>query len=135
MTQPDPALIANGRQRMRIAMSRGRADCVPTMPQICHPHAVHVLEKDYRRGIAETIENPRRRYELVLEVARRYEVDGLRLFALPEPLRIGDEGAQMIAFDPETDCRVGGSSSTAVGQEFRANLQTYMSPSLKTSWY
>ena len=107
MTMPSHAQSMTGRQRMRLAMSRQEADRVPTMPQICYPHVVHVLEDDYRRGIAAVIENPKRQYELMLEIAGRYRLDGLRLLVLPEPLRVHDEGEQMIATDPKTGRRVG----------------------------
>ena len=107
MTMQDHTQSMTGRQRMRLANSRQQADRVPAMPQICHPHAVHVLEDDYRRGIAGVIENPKRQYELMLEIASRYQFDGLRLFVLPEPLRVHDEGEQMIATDPKTGQRVG----------------------------
>ena len=99
--------VMTGRQRMQMAMSRQRADRVPTMPQICHCHAVHVLCDDYRRGIAETIEYPKRQYDLMLEVARHYDVDGLRLFIVSDPLDVSDDGNQMIASDPQTGRRVG----------------------------
>ena len=92
---------------MQTAMSRQRADRVPTMPQICHSHAVHVLCDDYRRGIAEIIECPSRRYDLMLQIARHYDVDGLRLFVLPDPLHVQDDGKQLIASHPETGQRVG----------------------------
>ena len=92
---------------MRLAMSRQRPDRVPTMPQICHPHAIRLLCEDYRKGIAETIEFPGRQHELLLETARHYRVDGLRLFALSDPLRVHDDGDEMIAVDPKTDRRVG----------------------------
>jgi len=88
-------------------MSRRRPDRVPAMPQICHPHAVRILSSDYRQGIAETIERPRRQYELILEIARHYGVDGLRLFALSDPLRVRDDGREMVVFDPRTARRVG----------------------------
>jgi MtaA/CmuA family methyltransferase len=44
---------------------------------------------------------------VTLEIAEQYGVDGLRLFTLPEPLRVRAEGEEMIAVDPETDRRVG----------------------------
>ena len=99
--------VMTGRQRMRTAMSRQRADRVPTMPQICHSHAVHVLCKDFRRGIADIIKYPRHQYDLMLEIARHYGVDGLRLFVLQKPLQVHDDGEQMIATDPQTGRRVG----------------------------
>lgn len=92
---------------MRTAMAGGRPDRVPTMPQICHPHAIRVLADDYRKGIAETIERPSRQYEVTLEIAEHYGVDGMRLFALPDPLHVRADGEEMIAVDPETDRRVG----------------------------
>ena len=97
----------NGRQRIRTAMARQRPDRVPTMPQICHPHAIVVLSDDWRKGIAETVEHPRRQYEVILKIAQHYGVDGLRLFALSEPLRVHDDGEEMIVVDPKTDERIG----------------------------
>ena len=96
-----------GRERMRRAMSRQLPDRVPTMPQICHPHAVHVLCDDYRKGIAEIVEHPRQQHRLMLQIAQRYGVDGIRLFRLADPLRVHDDGKQMIAVDPGTGERVG----------------------------
>jgi hypothetical protein len=90
-----------------MAMMRQRPDRVPSMPQICHPHAILVLSEDYRKGIAETVEHPERQYEFILEIGSRYQVDGLRLFALCEPLRVHDDGDEMIAINPKTDRRIG----------------------------
>lgn len=45
------------------------------MPQICHPHAVAMLYDDYREGMAEVVENPAKALDLVLEAARRYDVE------------------------------------------------------------
>jgi hypothetical protein len=92
---------------MRAAMQRRRPDRVPTMPQICWPHAVKVLCADYRRGIAEVAEDPAKGLDLVIEVARRYDVDGLRLFPPPAPVRVTDDGDRMVAADPKTGERVG----------------------------
>ena len=109
MTRIEAPMTASlsGRQRMRLAMSGRRADRAATMPQICHPHAIRVLCHDYRKGLAETIERPERQYELILEIARHYAVDGLRLFALANPMRVRDDGEEMIAIDVATDRRVG----------------------------
>ena len=109
MTQIGTPMTAplSGRQRMRLAMSGRRADRAATMPQICHPHAIRVLCHDYRKGLAETIERPERQYELILEIARHYAVDGLRLFALADPMRVCDDGKEMIVLDVATDRRVG----------------------------
>ena len=96
-----------GRERMRLAMRRQCPDRVPTMPQLCHPHAVHVFREDYRQGIAETIEQPQLRHELTLELAQHYGVDGLRLFCLPDPMDVVDDGQDMVAVSRETGERVG----------------------------
>ena len=88
-------------------MSRGRPDRIPTMPQICHPHAVAMLYDDYREGMAEVVENPGKALDLVLEAARRYDVDGLRLFTPTESFKVVDDGEVMLALDPETGERVG----------------------------
>ena len=105
MNTPNTALT--GRERVRLTMARQRSDGVPVMPQICHPHAVSVLCGDYRRGIAEIIESPRRQYDLMLAVAQHYQVDGVRLFWLSRPLRVHDDNEQMIAMDPDTGQRIG----------------------------
>ena len=96
-----------GRERIRRAMSRQMPDRVPTMPQICHPHAAHILYDDYRKGIAEVVEHPQQQHRLILKVAQQYGVDGIRLFPLADPLRVHDDGKQMIAADPKTGERVG----------------------------
>jgi len=96
-----------GRRRMRTAMSRNCPDRVPTMPQICFPHAVAVLCDDYRKGIAEVNEDPTRALDLTIEVCKRYDVDGLRLFLPDEPLRVIDDGEAMIGLDPKSGERLG----------------------------
>ena len=76
-----------GRERMKVAMSGKCPDRIPTMPQICHPHAVHLFYDDYRRGIAEVMENPALHHELILKVAQLYGLDGIRLFCLEKPVK------------------------------------------------
>ncbi len=95
------------RKRMRTAMSGQIPDRVPTMPQICFGHCVNILRDDYRKGIAEVIENPLVHYDLMLEIAKRYKVDGLRLFLLPELCKVVDDGNVMAAFDPKTNEKIG----------------------------
>jgi len=96
-----------GRERMKVAMSGKCPDRVPTMPQICHPHAVHLYYDDYRRAIAEVMESPQLSHELILRVAQLYDLDGIRLFCLPDPVKIIDDGELMIALDPQTGQRLG----------------------------
>ncbi len=54
-----------GRERMRVAMSGQIPDRIPVMPQICFGHAISLFYDDYRRGIAEVIENPSLHHELM----------------------------------------------------------------------
>lgn len=96
-----------GTERMRVAMSGGEADRVPTMPQICHVHAVSVFYDDFRQGIAETMEDPSLIDELMLKIAGHYGVDGLRIFLTPEAVKVKDDGETMVAFDAETGKRLG----------------------------
>ena len=105
MQQVEP--LYTSRQRMQIAMSGQCPDRIPTMPQICYPHAVHILCEDYRLGIKEVTEKPQRAYELILEIAQRYAVDGLRLFVTPEPYRVVEHQEELIALDRQTGTRVG----------------------------
>ena len=96
-----------GRERMKAAMRREKADCVPVMPQICHPHSVTLFYDDYQAGVLEVIENPTLAWDLMLKAADYYDVDGLRLFLATEPCTTKVEGEDIIAFDPETGDRVG----------------------------
>jgi len=96
-----------GRERMKIAMSGGRPDRVPTMPQICHTHCVSLFYDDYRTGVLEVIENPEMAWELVLKTADYYDVDGLRLFRASAPYKTAIDGDGAVAFDPKTSERVG----------------------------
>ena len=48
----------NSRERMKIAMSNKMPDRIPTMPQICHNHAISLFYDDFRNGIMDTIKNP-----------------------------------------------------------------------------
>ena len=47
----------NGRERMSIAMHNKMPDRIPTMPQICHNHAISLFYDDFRKGILDTIKN------------------------------------------------------------------------------
>ena len=95
------------RKRMHAAMLRLCPDRVPTMPQICYGHAVNILYDDYRKGIADVIEKPAMEHELILEIARRYKIDGLRLFTLGQAHKVIDDGDVMAVFDPKTNERIG----------------------------
>ncbi len=88
-------------------MTRKAADCIPTMPQICHPHAITLFYDDYRKGIADVIEHPEKMHELVLNAGLSYGVDGIRLFRPWKPHRVTDDGTEMVAYDKQTNERVG----------------------------
>jgi MtaA/CmuA family methyltransferase len=88
-----------GRERMRIAMSNRSADRVPTMPQICHGHAVNMFYDNYRNGIKEVLKEPEKTLKLVLKAAQYYDVDGMRLFIPGEKVDIVDDGKKMLAKD------------------------------------
>ena len=96
-----------GRERMKIAMKGGRADRVPTMPQICHGHGVNLFYEDYREGVRDVVENPEKAWELTIQAAELYDLDGIRLFPAPAPYNTRAEGYDIVAFDPNTGDRVG----------------------------
>ena len=104
------------RERMRISMSGGQPDRVPVMPQICYGHAIHTLYDDFRKELIHAAGNPRRLCDLPVEVCTHYDVDGMRLFPLPEPVRVFEEGGQLVAIDPKTDKRIGRIDELGGGQ-------------------
>lgn len=95
------------RERCRIAMAGGTPDHVPFIPQICHPHAIRVLGKDFRSTMIAALENPTLINQLQLDCARLYGVDGVRQWILPDPARIEDDGDTAWALDPKTGERTG----------------------------
>lgn len=96
-----------GRKRMRVAMCGKCPDRIPAMPQICFGHAVNIFYDNYRKGIADVIEKPSLHHELILKIARHYQVDGLRLFLLPEPYKVVDDGQTMTIQHPNSDQSIG----------------------------
>jgi len=101
----------NSRELMRAAMRREPTERIPTMPQICHdtPARIFASEEgtDWRDGMRRCAERPETMYEYVMRLASRVGCDGIRLFALPDPMTIADEGDDMIAVDAETGRRIG----------------------------
>ena len=70
----------NLRERCKIAMKGGKPDCVPVIPQICHPHSIKVLGLDFRKTMIDVAKNPLLASKLQVECARYYGVDGVRIW-------------------------------------------------------
>ncbi|MGC9065638.1 MAG: uroporphyrinogen decarboxylase family protein [Candidatus Ratteibacteria bacterium] len=68
------------RQRCKVAMKGGIPDCVPVIPQICHPHAIRALGFDFRKTMVQAVQNPYLVNELQIECARFYGVDGVKVW-------------------------------------------------------
>ncbi len=105
-------------------MSGKCPDRIPTMPQICFGHAVNIFYDDYRKGIADVIENPLLHYELMLKTAKHYQVDGLRLFLLPESYKVFDDGQTMAVLDSKTEQRIGKVTAQRETSPYGENTRT-----------
>ncbi|MBI2441607.1 MAG: hypothetical protein HYV35_09565 [Lentisphaerae bacterium] len=97
----------NAKERVRIAMRGGIPDRVPVLPQICPPHAVRVLGYPFKETIVENLRNPRKYDLLVAECARRYGVDGLRVWIGQPPKNIQWENGQAFEVDASTGEKLG----------------------------
>jgi uroporphyrinogen-III decarboxylase len=102
----------NSRELMAAAMRREPAERIPTMPQIWFDQALRVYaeadgEQDWIASLARCIENPALIYDYVIRIVRETGCDGLRLFVLPDPLRIERVGDDLIVLDRETGERTG----------------------------
>jgi hypothetical protein len=98
----------NSRKRVAIAMRNGVPDRVPVIPQICHPHAIQSLGMDFRKTIIECLKDPPLINKLDLECARRYGVDGLRIWLLPNPVTgLMDDGENVWQVDEKTGEKIG----------------------------
>ena len=95
------------RRRMKVAMTGGRPDRVPVMPQIDTQHGVQYTEPDYRKGIAAAYENPWMFLERTMAIAETFDYDGIRLGVPDDPVRVKDEGEYLVAYDIETSRRIG----------------------------
>ncbi len=76
------------RERVAAAMRRGVPDCVPVIPQICHPHAIRCLGLDFETSVLDCIGHPERVNELQFECALRYGVDGVRVWPLADAMDV-----------------------------------------------
>ena len=77
--------MLTSRERMRRAMTNGVPDCVPVMPQICHPHAIRMLGLPFEETLIEVLLRPELMNRLDYECAKRYGVDGMRLAVTADP--------------------------------------------------
>ena len=98
----------NAKERVTIAMRNGTPDRVPFIPQICHPHAIRALEKDFRETIIECLRDPLLVNKLDLECARMYGVDGMRIWIPSNPINnLQDDGERIWQIDEQTGEKIG----------------------------
>jgi uroporphyrinogen-III decarboxylase len=95
------------KERVKIAMSNGKPDRVPVVPQICTPHAVKMLGLDYETTILEAIRRPELLNKLDYECCKRYGVDGMRAWILPDPQEVVQVEGRWYGRDPNTGKRLG----------------------------
>lgn len=89
-------------------MKGGIPDCVPVIPQICHPHAIKVLGMDFRKTMIEAVKNPALVNKLQVECARYYGVDGVRVWIHNKaPYNLYDDGENVWELDPKTSRPIG----------------------------
>jgi MtaA/CmuA family methyltransferase len=102
----------NSRELMAAAMRREPAERIPTMPQIWFDQALRVYAeadgaRDWTESLARCIEAPELIYDYVIRIVQDTGCDGLRLFVLPDPMRVVRLGDDLIVVDRETDDRIG----------------------------
>ena len=97
----------NAKERAHIAMSGGRADRVPVIPQICPPHAIRVAGLPFRETVVDHLRDPRKYDLLVADCAHNYGVDGFRVWIGAEPVSLEWDGDDACQVDPETGEKLG----------------------------
>lgn len=97
----------NAKERVRTAMRGGIPDRVPVLPQICLPHAVRVGGYPFKETIVDCLKNPRNYDLLVAECAKRYGVDGVRVWMGQPPKKIQWENGQAFEVDGLTGEKIG----------------------------
>lgn len=97
----------NSKERMRLAMLGGIPDRVPVLPQICRPHAIRVGGYPFKETIVDSLRNPQEYDLVVAECAKRYGVDGVRVWMGPPPQNIQWENDQAFAVDKQTGEKIG----------------------------
>lgn len=98
----------NPKERCKIAMKSGIPDCVPVIPQICHPHAIRALNLNFRKTMTEVAKNPSLSSELQIECARYYGVDGVRIWIHKNPTQNNfyDDGENVWEINSETGIKI-----------------------------
>lgn len=91
----------NAKERVNVAMNGGIPDRVPVIPQICHPHALRMLGKDFRKGIIQVLREPMLMNRLTYECAMQYGVDGMRAWMAADPVDIVEEGESAFQIDKD----------------------------------
>lgn len=98
----------DSKQRCKIAMKGGIPDCVPVIPQICHPHAIRALGLQFRETMIKAVKNPELVNKLQVECARYYGVDGVRIWLHQEGVHtLYDDGENVWQIDKSGSKRVG----------------------------
>ncbi len=98
----------NSRQRCRTAMNGGIPDCVPVIPQICHPHSIRALGLDFRKTMIEAVKKPAFVNKLQIECARYYGADGVRVWIHHENVPcLYDDGENVWEIEPSTNKFIG----------------------------
>lgn len=101
----------NSRELMRAAMRRKPTPRIPVMPQIWYDLPLRIYagagQGDWIAGLQRCLEQPALIYDHVIRLVRDTGCDGLRLFVLPDPLRIERVGNSLIALDARSGERAG----------------------------
>ena len=95
------------KQRVRTAMLGGIPDCVPFIPQICHPHAIKILGRPYEETCLNIVRDPQLMNKISFEVVKLYGVDGLRAWMPSKPKEVFEQNGLWYGRDPETGKTLG----------------------------
>jgi uroporphyrinogen-III decarboxylase len=95
------------KERARTAMSNGKPDRVPVIPQLCPPHAIRMLGLNYEETVLKIIRQPSLANELDFECAKQYGFDGLRVWMDPDPMDVMEVDGRWYGRDPKTGERLG----------------------------
>ena len=97
----------NSKERSLVAMTGGKPDRVPVIPQLCPPHAICVGGMPFRQSTVEALENPEKYDLLVADCAVAYGLDGFRVWVGGPPRTIEWSGDKAYAVDSSTGDRIG----------------------------
>jgi hypothetical protein len=102
----------NSRELMAAAMRREPAERIPAMPQIWFGQALRIYAEadgaqDWIESLARCIKTPELIHDDVIRIVLDTGCDGLRLFVLPDPMRVVRLGGDLIVMDRETEERTG----------------------------